>query len=349
PQSREEHEIGWPEPAVGSRHHLCHNRDWLCVLGCDPRCLVPSGRRLRHQPLDRCTARCCCAQGRHQRPQSAKGLRASFRPWVAVCLRRLSRRLAKARSHRLHGPARQSLRQRQGRELHQDTQGRSRVSDGIRNLRGRYSRPSPLHRRGLQHPKTPLRARLSEPRAIRGSTRPATCQNRRLKLSTIKRALQPRGGSKPGERRGGGKPGTPNKPKGERAVIALERAESEVRVLVLAGDKITSLGKDRLAELDQWAYGMAQKFAPTEKEGKLVWENDGDELRFMRFMAFSAKCALGAPNSKARAMPRSPWPTKARRRRISTSRTLAALDDVHEFSLSRTAVAACPHPRRASR
>src|SRR5262249_33276349 len=71
-------------------------------------------------------------------------------------------RLAKARSHRLHGPARQSLRQRQGRELHEDTQGRSRVSDGVRNLRGRYSRPSPLHRRGLQHSQTPLRARLSE-------------------------------------------------------------------------------------------------------------------------------------------------------------------------------------------
>src|SRR5262245_4392168 len=29
------------EPAVGSRHHLYHNRDRLCVLGCDPRCLVP--------------------------------------------------------------------------------------------------------------------------------------------------------------------------------------------------------------------------------------------------------------------------------------------------------------------
>ena len=40
--------------------------------------------------------------------------------------------------------------------------------------------------------RTPLRARLSEPRAIRGSTRPATCQNRRLKLSTIKGALQRR-------------------------------------------------------------------------------------------------------------------------------------------------------------
>src|SRR5438034_11773691 len=54
----------------------------------------------------------------------------------------------------------------------------------------RYSRPSPLHRRGLQHSQTPLRARLSEPAAIRGPPRPATCQNRRLKLSTIKGALQ---------------------------------------------------------------------------------------------------------------------------------------------------------------
>src|SRR5262249_54441164 len=58
-----------------------------------------------------------------------------------------------------------------------------------RNLRGRYSRPSPLHRRGLQHSQTPLRARLSEPGAIRGSPRPATCQNRCLKLSTLKGAL----------------------------------------------------------------------------------------------------------------------------------------------------------------
>ena len=42
-------------------------------------------------------------------PQSTKGLRASFRPWVAICLRRLSRRLTKAWPCRLHGPARQSL------------------------------------------------------------------------------------------------------------------------------------------------------------------------------------------------------------------------------------------------
>jgi Transposase DDE domain len=40
------------------------------------RCLVPSRHRLRHRPLDRCTARCCCTQGRHRRPRSTKGLRA---------------------------------------------------------------------------------------------------------------------------------------------------------------------------------------------------------------------------------------------------------------------------------
>jgi hypothetical protein len=105
----------------------------------------------------------------------------------------------------------------------------------------------------------------------------------------------PRGGSKPGQRRGGRKPGTPNKPKGERALIALEQAESEVRVLILAGDKITALGKDRLAEIDEWAYSLAKEFAPKkdEKTGKKFWENDGDEARLMRFLHLSAKCALG--------------------------------------------------------
>src|SRR5262249_48940789 len=89
-------------------------------------------------------------------------------------------------------------------------------------------------------------------------------------------------------------PGTPNKPKGERAVIALEQAESEIRVLLLAGDRITALGKDRLAELDEWGYGLAKKFAPQEDEkGVTSWKNPGDELRFMRFLAFTYKCALG--------------------------------------------------------
>src|SRR5262249_43096892 len=47
------------------------------------------------------------------------------------------------------------------------------------------------------------------------------------------------------------KPGTPNKlPKGERALVKLEQAEREVRVLAAAGKDITTLGKDRLAQLD---------------------------------------------------------------------------------------------------
>jgi len=101
-------------------------------------------------------------------------------------------------------------------------------------------------------------------------------------------------GSKKGEHRGGRKAGIPNKPKGERALIALEQAESEVRVLLLAGDKITALGKDRLAELDEWAYKLANKFAPRENEkGETYWISPGDEARFLCFLALSMKCALG--------------------------------------------------------
>jgi transposase len=64
----------------GALKNAARPRNRLCVLGCDPRCLVSSRRRLRHQSLDRCAARCCCTQSRHQRPQSTKRLRASFRP-----------------------------------------------------------------------------------------------------------------------------------------------------------------------------------------------------------------------------------------------------------------------------
>src|SRR5262249_20252012 len=87
--------------------------------------------------------------------------------------------------------------------------------------------------------------------------------------------------------------GTPNKlPKGERALVKLDAAEREVRVLVRAGEPITDLGKDRLAVLDAWAYSLAQKFAPLEdKEGNVSWRNEGDEVRFMRFMSCGGKCA----------------------------------------------------------
>ena len=96
--------------------------------------------------INRCTRGCCCTQGRHQCPRSTTGLRPSFRPWIAIRLRNLSRRLTRVRLRSFHGPARQSLRQRQSRELHEDSRGRSRVSDGLRNVRARYRRPSTLHR-----------------------------------------------------------------------------------------------------------------------------------------------------------------------------------------------------------
>jgi len=47
---------------------------------------------------------------RHQRPQSPAGLRASFRPWVAIRFRNLSRCLTRARIRRFDEPPRQSIR-----------------------------------------------------------------------------------------------------------------------------------------------------------------------------------------------------------------------------------------------
>ena len=71
-----------------------------------------------------------------------------------------------------------------------------------------------------------------------------------------------RGGSKPGQRRGGRKPGTPNKPKGQQLIVA------------------------------DWAYGIAKKYGPKEdKEGRLYWDGEGDEVRFMRFLNFCGRCA----------------------------------------------------------
>ena len=97
--------------------------------------------------------------------------------------------LAAAWPQGLDGPARQSLRQRQGRELHEDAQGRGGLPDGLRDLRGRGSLIAALHRRGLQQQAAPLRARISEPRQVRTGARPADGQIRSLTLSTRGGAL----------------------------------------------------------------------------------------------------------------------------------------------------------------
>src|SRR5580704_10252844 len=75
-------------------------------------------------------------------------------------------------------------------ESFMDVEGRGSVSDGLRNIRGRNRRSSPLPRRGLQSSEAPLCARLSKPRAVRRSPRPAEGQNRSLILSGLRGALR---------------------------------------------------------------------------------------------------------------------------------------------------------------
>src|SRR6516164_10224676 len=114
-------------------------------------------------------------------------------------------------------------------------------------------------------------------------------------------------GAQPGQRRGGRVKGTPNKlPKGERALVKLDDAETEVRALKAEGLPLDTLGKDRLAELDAWAHAMAKQFAPKKnrKTGRMYWENDGDEARFVRFMKLcgefsAARAAYESPRLSA--------------------------------------------------
>ena len=67
-----------------------------------------------------------------------------------------------------------------------------------------------------------------------------------------------------------------------------------MRALKAEGRPLETLGKDRLTELDAWAHGMAQQFAPKrdEKTGRMEWGNDGDEARRQ------ARCGRG-PGARA--------------------------------------------------
>ena len=101
-----------------------------------------------------------------------------------------------------------------------------------------------------------------------------------------------RRGALPGERRGGRAKGTPNKRKSDKALVRLDEAEDEVRAIRAEGFKIGKLGKDLLAEIDEWAFRLAKKFAPKENEkGKMFWESPGDEARFERYLKLCVECA----------------------------------------------------------
>lgn len=101
-----------------------------------------------------------------------------------------------------------------------------------------------------------------------------------------------RRGALPGERRGGRAKGTPNKRKSDKALVRLDEAEGEVRAIRAEGLKIGKLGKGRLAEIDEWAFRLANKFAPKENEkGDMFWKSPGDEARFERYLKLCVECA----------------------------------------------------------
>ena len=153
PEPRQGRCADGPEPALGRRHHLHRHRGRLRLSRGDPRRLVAARGRLCDRPARSMPA----WRWRRSEPpiasrQPPPGLHPSFRSRLAICCRGLPRRAREARPQGFDGPARQPLRQRQGRELHEDAQGRGGLPDGLRDLRRRRSLIAALHRRGLQQP-----------------------------------------------------------------------------------------------------------------------------------------------------------------------------------------------------
>ncbi len=107
-------------------------------------------------------------------------------------LRRLMRERGlqpKRRRRYVNEPPRQSVRQRQGRKLHENLEGRGDLSGRLRDGSKTLPPTFHVHRRRLQQQKTSLGARLSQPCAVRGSTGPEDGQNGSLILSTRRGAL----------------------------------------------------------------------------------------------------------------------------------------------------------------
>ena len=90
----------------------------------------------------------------------------------------------------------QSLRQRDDGELHEDAEGRGRLSHGLRDRRRCRAAPAALHRQ-LQREAPTLGAWLLEPQPLRGATAPQAGQIGRLKLSDPRGPLQATAGRRP--------------------------------------------------------------------------------------------------------------------------------------------------------
>ena len=82
-------------------------------------------------PAHRCATCSLCSAGSYCRTQATERLHPSFRSRLTICCRGLPRRDRGTRPQRLDGSARQPLRQRQGRKLHEDAEGGSRLPHGL--------------------------------------------------------------------------------------------------------------------------------------------------------------------------------------------------------------------------
>src|SRR5262249_34516385 len=95
------------------------------------------------------------------------------------------------------------------------------------------------------------------------------------------------------------KPGRPPGSKNKTALVRLDKAAAVVAAQVSAakaGDKLYTLGKDRLAEIDDIMMRLALAYSPAEKDERgnpcqPFWENSADEMRFLRFMGLAYDAA----------------------------------------------------------
>ncbi len=164
-------------PALGRRHHLCRDAGGLRLRRRDPRCLVAPRRRLRDRPLHRRPADGRCAEG---------GDRASRSPRQAAFTTPIAARntLRKSIAKILAANGLVGSMGRRGNPY-----DNAKAESFMKTLKVEAVYPMAyetfvdvaenlptLHRRGLQQAPAPLRARLSEPPAVRGSTHPADGQ-----------------------------------------------------------------------------------------------------------------------------------------------------------------------------
>jgi hypothetical protein len=106
------------------------------------------------------------------------------------------------------------------------------------------------------------------------------------------------------------KGGRPRGSKNKTALVRLDKAAAAIAPQVAAlkaEHKLYTLGKDRLAEIDNIMMNLALAYSPADKDEKgnpcrPFWKEPADEARFLRFMALSYDCAKArAPYESPRA------------------------------------------------